>query len=211
MNPSLLAQAILGIPSSKSILEFQSTCKISSYTSAKELIDFLINNGIGNFSNARVNFSPKDKLKLTLLALQHGCELGLISSQLDWRDFELFTTAILERTKYTCYTNIQMVKPRCQIDVVAVSREAALIIDCKHWKIMPTKNMITCANQQCNRAKSYMKKQKKLNIGIPLIVTLHEAPHALVKKVPFVSIGRLRSFVENFSLYEDQIYRVSRF
>jgi restriction endonuclease len=210
LNPSLLAQAIWGIPSSKSIVEFQSTCKISSYTSTIELLDFLINNGIGTFSNSRVMFSAVDKLKVTLLALQHGCELGLISSKLDWRDFELFTTAILERTKYTCQTNIQTTKPRCQIDVVAISREAALIIDCKHWKAMSVKSMIACANQQCNRAEVYMQKQKKLNVGIPLIVTLHDAYHTLVNKVPFVSICKFASFLDNFSFYEDQLYRVSR-
>lgn len=206
----MLAQAILGVPSSKSIAEFQSACKISSYTSTIELLDFLINNGIGNFSNSRVNFSAFDKLKVTLLTLQHGCELGLISSKLGWRDFELFTTAILERTKYTCYTNIQTIKPRCQIDVVAISREAALIIDCKHWKAMPAKSMMACANQQCNRAKIYIQKQKKLNVGIPLIVTLHDPSHTLVNKVPFVSIERLPSFLGNFSFYEDQLYRFSR-
>lgn len=174
-----------------------------------ELLNFLNSKGIGKLSSTHVSFSLLDKLNLTLLAMRSGCDLGFLSSRLNWKDFEIFTTLILERTAYTCQTNIHVVKPRAQIDVVAISTGVALIIDCKHWKAMSTKKMIECASQQRKRAKIYMKNQKKLNVGIPLIVTLYDSSQPLINKVPIVSIGRLRSFLMNYLLYENELLQVS--
>lgn len=74
---------------------------------------------------------------------------------------------------------------------------------------MSSNSMIECAEKQCNRARTYMKNQKSLRVGIPLIVTLHDVPHRVMNKVPFVSINTFHSFLINFPSYIDSIYRIS--
>lgn len=112
LNPTLLAQAIVDIPASKTVTEFQTRCKIGSYATAVELLNYLDIVGVGHFSNLGISFSFEDKLKLTLLAIQYGCDLGLLSSLLSWKDFEQFTILILEQMKYCCWTNIYLLNPR---------------------------------------------------------------------------------------------------
>jgi len=170
-----------------------------------ELLRFLSSKGIGNLSNTEVSFSSTDKLKLLLLALRHECDPKLLSLNLDWKDFENFVTVILQTKNYGCRTNIHLTKPRIQIDVVATLGRMALIIDCKHWRNMAASKMVECANQQHARTRSYVKNNRNIDFGIPIIVTLNEGSQPFVNKIPFVPISRLGSFLTDYDLYRDQL------
>ena len=205
LNYSLLAQAIRGIPYSNNISEFQSLCNINSYTTSKELLRFLSGKGIGNLSETKVRFTSTDKMKLLLLALQLECDPDLLSLYLNWKDFENFVTIILQAKNYVCRSNIHLTMPRIQIDVVATLGGMALIIDCKHWRNMAVSKMLQCANQQYARTKIYVEKNRNIDCGLPVIVTLNEVSQSFVNKIPFVPISRLDSFLKDYDLYSDQL------
>lgn len=209
LDPSLLAQAIYGIPDSKNVMEFQNRCRIKSKSTAIDLLKFLNRNGIGESSCSQVYFSRIDKLNLLLFALEYGCDATLLSSKLDWRDFEAFSTIMLEQAGYACKTNITIKKPRFQIDIIAKINRTALIIDCKHWKKMSTTEGDEWANKQYVRTKWYLKTDKHIRIAIPIIVTLYEYSCHFKNKMPFVPISKFRSFLAEYTLYQDQIPQVS--
>lgn len=175
-----------------------------------ELLRFLGSKGIGNLSDAKVSFSSTDKMKLLLLALHHECEPNLLSLNLNWKDFENFVTIILQAKNYLCRTNIHLTKPRIQIDVVATLKGMTLIIDCKHWRNMTTSKMEECANQQYVRTKIYVERNRHINCGLPIIVTLNEVSQPFVNKIPFVPISRLGSFLKDYDLHRDQLCIVNR-
>jgi hypothetical protein len=205
VNLLLLAKAIAGIPESKNVLEFQSRCKIPSFATTIELLNFLVSKGIGKRSKSKLNFSEIDKLNLLLFLLRNGSDTKILSSRLDWRDFELFTTIILEQENYFCQTNIYLKKPRFQIDIVGRAGKRALFVDCKHWKDMSETKRIECAYQQQKRARAYMKIDRNIKTGIPIIVTLNEPPSRFVDRVPFVAINRLHMFLKDYDTFQDEI------
>jgi hypothetical protein len=205
MNPLFLAKAIDGIPGSKSVLEFQSRCKIPGFTTTIELLNFLVSKGIGKRSKSSLIFSEIDKLSLLLFLLQNGCDSKILSSRLGWKDFELFTSIILKRSNYFCQTNVRLRRPRFQIDVVGRAGKTALFVDCKHWKNISTSKRIECAHQQQKRARAYMKIYRNIEIGVPIIVTLNESARRFVDRVPFVAINRLHMFLRDYDLYHDEI------
>jgi hypothetical protein len=209
LNPALLALALEGIPRSTTVLEFQTCCGLTSRITTWSLLQFLHQKGIGNLNGTRLRFSQADRLKVLLAALELGCSLDLLSSKLNWRDFELFACALLERYDYSSTTNVRFTNPRTQIDVVAVSGITALIIDCKHWKKMGTNKMIQCANAQYLRAKTYVVKMHNFINAFPLVVTLHELQYKIIENVPFVPISKLHSFVTNFELHHNNIGSIS--
>jgi hypothetical protein len=208
LNLSLLAKAISGIPKSKSVPEFQSLSKIPSSTVTKELLDFLASKGIGRRSNTTLIFSQADKLNLLLLLIQSGCDAKLLSSKLDWRDFEIFTSIILEQTSYYCKTNVHLRKPRFQIDIVGVAGKTALIVDCKHWKDMPAHTRYECATQQRRRARAYRRFDEKIRVTVPIVVTLNEQTQKFVNGVPFIAINRLRAFLIDCDAFQDEIFYI---
>ena len=161
-------------------------------------------------SDTKISFSTTDKMKLLLLALHHECDATLLSLNLNWKDFENFVTIILQAKHYVCKTNIHLTMPRIQIDVVATLEGMALIIDCKHWRNMAASKMVECANQQYVRTKIYVEKNRNIDCGLPIIVTLNEVSQPFVNKIPFVPISRLGSFLKDYDLYRDQLCRVNR-
>jgi len=209
INPSLLAQAIPGIPQSKSMAEFQKRCGIKSSLTAMELLHFLNFRGVGTMSGLAIRFTRIDRLNVLLTALNHGCRPELLSSKLDWRDFEMFTSSILEKNEYHCKSNINFANPKVQIDVVAKLGRIGLVIDCKHWKIMTRAKMGEFADDQLRRTRIYIDKMNESSIMFPVIITLNELPDQVVDGVPFVSIAKLDSFLRNYEFYQDTISHIS--
>jgi len=62
------------MPNNLSIGKFQELSQIRSRTTAKELLNYLRELGIGNLSEDYVFFSEKDKLDTILLAMKLGCD-----------------------------------------------------------------------------------------------------------------------------------------
>ena len=202
VEPYLLIQAVSGIPHSTTVAEFQLATGIRSQSSALKLIRYLNENGIGRLWGNTVKFEIKDKLNLILNAMSSGCTPELLSSKLNWKDFELFTTLILEKNGYRIKTNINFGWPKIQIDVVGKLPSVCLIIDCKHWKCMPFNSMQKVAVGQIRRTQIYLQKRKIASATYPIIVTLNETKPMILNGVPFVPIASFNTFLVNHEFYD---------
>ena len=138
MHPVLLAKAIPSLyPQEITLEEFQAKSGIISKTTAKDVLEYIVNNGIGIPTSTRnhYSFSKADRMKLALLALQRGCDIESISKSISWRDFEALTSEVLGVYGYLTKTNIHLSKPsRIEIDVIGINNKLAIVADCKHWK-----------------------------------------------------------------------------
>ena len=78
----------------------QSRLAIASRSVSKQVMQYLLDNGIGRTSQNIYMFSNSDRIKLAILALKNGNDVELISKILTWRDFEVLTSEILNLSGY---------------------------------------------------------------------------------------------------------------
>ncbi len=210
INDELLVRSLVAMPNNLSIDKFQELCEITSRTTTKELLTYLIGLGIGHLSKDSVSFSEKDKLDTILLVMKQGSDPEHLSKKLRWNDFELFTSIIIKSAGFTLERNIVFNKPRIQIDVVGFSHKIALLIDCKHWMKIYDFNVSRFSLNQIRRARIFLDKRKDIEAVIPIIVTLHECQCNFFEKVPIVPISKFMQFLQNFPFYLDKLQLIQR-
>ena len=196
----------MAMPDNLTLERFQQLCEITSKATTEELVNYLINSGIGEFSDNSVAFSEKDKLDTILLAIKQGCDPERLSKKIQWNDFELFTSLLIESAGYSYERNVVFTNPRIQIDVIGFYRKIALLIDCKHWMKIQGFNISKFSSNQIRRAKILLDKRKEVESAIPIIVTLHEYDYSFFEKIPIVPISRFKEFLQNFPLYLNTLY-----
>ena len=135
-----------------SIEDFSKVTQIDENDS-EEILNNLLNNGIGNLKNNFYYFEDGDKLKIAIILLQNGFPLDEISVALDWRDFEGLTAEILSSKNFAVIKNLMLTKPRMEIDVVGIRLGIAILIDCKHWKRYNSSSLTSAVNKQIERTK----------------------------------------------------------
>ena len=216
MHPVLLAKALPAIiPQEITLEEFQAKSGIGSRTTAKDVLNYTINFGIGTpTSRYRYIFTKADRMKLSLLALQKGCDIENISRSLSWKDFEALTSEILVLNGYSTKTNVYFSKPRrVQIDVIGANNNLAIVADCKHWKRYSLSTISSYAEQQIQRTKILCSTRKRIRYNIshaiPIILTLYSMDVKLIDGVPIVPISKFNSFIEDVSLYLSDIRVIS--
>jgi hypothetical protein len=173
-------------------------------------LNYLRELGIGRLSEDSVSFSEKDKLDTILLAMRHGCDPEDLSKKLQWNDFELFTSLLIESVGYTYERNVIFSNPRIQIDVIGFYRKIALLIDCKHWMKMYDFNVLRFSLNQAKRARIFLDNRRDVDAAIPIIVTFHEYKYNYSNKIPIVPISRFKQFLQNFPFYLDKLDFVQR-
>ena len=163
---------------------------------SKNILNTLIDNGIGNLKDNFYYFEDGDKLKIATILLQNGFPLDEISVALDWRDFEGLTAEILSSKNFAVIKNFMLTKPRMEIDVVGTKMDIALLIDCKHWKTMSKSALDEIVKKQVERVKRYVADENMS--ALPVIVTLHQEEIQFIENVPIVPIMKLSSFLDEF-------------
>jgi len=206
----LLVKSLVTMPNNLSIDKFQELCEITSRTTTKELLNYLIKLGIGHLSKYSVSFSEKDKLDTILLVMKQGCDPEHLSKKLRWIDFELFTSLLIKSAGYTFERNVVFNKPRIQIDVIGFYHKIALLIDCKHWMKIYDFNVSRFSLYQIRRARIFLDKRQEIEAVIPIIVTLHESQCSFFDKIPIVPISRFMQFLLNFPFYLDKLELIQR-
>ena len=196
------------MPNKLTLESFQQLCEITSRTTTEELVNYLVYLGIGEFSDSSVTFSEKDKLDTILLAMKQGCDPERLSKKIQWNDFELFTSSLIESAGYSYERNVVFTNPRIQIDVIGFYHKIALLIDCKHWMKIHGFNISKFSSNQIRRAKIFLDKRKDFESAIPIIVTLHEYDYNFFDNIPIVPISRFKEFLQNFPLYLDRLHFV---
>jgi len=210
INDELLVKSLVTMPNNLSIDKFQELCEITSRTTTKELLTYLIGLGIGHLSKDSVFFSEKDKLDTILLIMKQGCDPEHLSKKLRWNDFELFTCILIKSAGYTFERNVVFNKPRIQIDVIGFYHKIALLIDCKHWMKINDFSVSSFSLNQITRARIFLDKRKDIEAVIPIIVTLHECQCNFFDKIPIVPISRFIQFLQNFPFYLDKLQLIQR-
>ena len=220
MHPVLLAKAIQALSLQEiSLEEFQTKSEIVSRTTAKDVLQYIVNNGIGITTSTANHymFSKADRMKLAMLALKRGCDIESISKSISWRDFEALTSEILGLYGYLTKTNIHLSKPsRIEIDVIGINNNSklAIVADCKHWKRYSLSSISSYAEKQIERTKILLKvkrrtKQDNISYAVPIILTLYSIDIQFINSVPIVPISKFKSFIEDVSLYLPEIQVIS--
>ena len=219
MHPVLLGKAVSAVSAQEITLdEFQAQSGIVSRTTAKDVLEYIVNNGIGIPTSTRNHylFSKADRMKLAMLALQRGCDIESISKSISWKDFEALTSEILGLYGYLTKTNIRLSKPsRIEIDVIGINNnKLAIVADCKHWKRYSLSSISSYAEKQIERTKILSRakrrtKQDNIAHAIPIILTLYSVDVEFIDGVPIVPISKFKSFIEDVSLYLSEIQVIS--
>lgn len=213
MDPLLLVKAMHAIMPEITPNDFQSRLAVISRSVSKQVIQYLLDNGIGRTSQNSYVFSDSDRIKLAIFALKSGNDLESISKILTWRDFEMFASEILNLSGYETECNVRFNKPRrMEIDVVGTnnSSKLAILIDCKHWRRNDLKSITFYAIKQIHRAYVFMSNRKTVSSSIPVILTLYPMAIKLVEEIPVVPIRNFMSFISDLPTYLDKIKLVSR-
>jgi hypothetical protein len=210
INHELLVNSLVAMPNDLTIDRFQELCEIRSRTTTIELLNYLKELGIGQLSEDSVSFSEKDKLDTILLAMRQGYDPEDLSKKLQWNDFELFTSLLIESVGYTYERNVTFNNPRIQIDVIGFYHKIALLIDCKHWMKMHDFNVLRFSLNQTKRARIFLDKRKDVDAVIPIIVTFHEYEYNFSNKIPIIPISRFKQFLQNFPFYLDKLDFIQR-
>ena len=196
------------MPNHLTLDRFQRLCEITSKATTKEVLNYLVKNGIGQLSDGWVIFTRKDKLNTILLAMNRGCDTERLSKIIQWNDFELFTAQLIDSAGYSFERNLVFTKPRIQIDVIGFYHNIALLIDCKHWMKIHGFNIVKFSSNQIRRAEIFLDKRKNIESAIPIIVTLHEHGCNFFDRVPIVPISKFKEFLQNFPFYLDRLHLI---
>jgi len=197
VNLTTLVKGIPGIiPGGMSVKDFSMATQTSEDMS-RQILDNLMQNGVGRFEDGQVQFEESDKLKTGILAISMGAPIDEISRMLEWQDFESLAAEILEKRDFDTTKNVIMKSPRIQIDVVGIKSDIAILIDCKHWSNMNQSALQEAVKKQVIRTKQFVSKHK-VKGAIPAIVTLYQHSVQFIDKVPIIPIHQLDSFCDEF-------------
>ena len=206
MHSSLMLKAIpLVNEGNISIDEFALATGLGRKTSM-ELIRFLVKNEIGTIDSDAIKFNSLDKMQAAMLAIQKGVDVEDLSKVLNWKDFEILATNILDACGYVAYHSFRLKKPRAEIDVVGIKDGMALLIDCKHWKRSSPSELKRFASMQVDRAEAFVRAKKaEIKFAIPVILTLHLGSIIFADDVPIVPVIKFRSFLNEMHGYLNEI------
>lgn len=197
VNLQTLVRSIPGIiPGGMSVTDFAMATQTGEETSI-EILDNLMQNGIGKYEDNLIQFDENDKLKTSILAITMGAPIDEVSRFLSWQDFESLAAEILESRDFDTTRNVILTKPRVQIDVVGIKSDIAVLIDCKHWNKMSQSALEKAVKKQVERTKQFVSKEK-VHGAIPAIVTLYQHETQFIDKVPIIPIHQLDSFCDEF-------------
>ena len=207
INNELLVRSLVAMPNHLTLNRFQKICEITSKGTTREVLDYLLNSGIGQlYSDSSVLFSSRDKISTILLAMNRGCDPERLSKMIQWNDFEIFTSQLIESEGYPFERNVVFTKPRVQIDVIGFYHKIALVIDCKHWMKTHGLNIAKFSSNQVRRAEIALDKREDIEAAIPIIVTLHEHDCNFFDRVPIVPISKFKEFLQSFPFYLDRLH-----
>ena len=205
MHPDLLVKALAAMEPETTLEKFQAASGIASRAVARSVLDFLARNDIGATGRSAIKFSGSDRLYAAMLALQGGCDMERVSAHLSWRDFEKLASEALASFGYRTQTNVQLTRPRMEIDVVGVSSGFAIAVDCKHWKRSSMSSIAGFAEKQAARARRLIK-HGMASQAVPVIMTLHAESVRFAGGVPVVPVHKFRSFVMDVKGFLPEIY-----
>ena len=157
----------------------------------------------------KVDVSSFNKLSIALLAIRNGADVVKICGKINWHDFELFSSEIMKYHGYRVYTNFRLKNPRREIDVIGIKSQKALLVDCKHWKKNSLSNLEEIVDKQKKRSMLFLQNSTmKIENAFPIILTLLPNEFQFVDDVPIIPIDKLNSFLLDFDIYCQKMFRI---
>jgi hypothetical protein len=191
---------------------FRELAGIRSVTVTNEILNFLLERGIGKrHSRGLLSFSSTDKLKTSILAISLGVDIMKISQFLSWKDFECFASEILLNSGFQTINNVRFTKPRAEIDIVATKSNLCLSIDCKHWANNARSRLFAHTQKQIQRTERLLGSPLEFRIAVPVLLTVYPnfQPN-FSNLVPIVDISKFRAFVNEIESNTDDLLIISR-
>ena len=214
INPNIILKSIQGMSNEVNFNDFRQKTGIESVAIFKQLLNFLAKNRIGicldKNGKQMLIFSKMDRIRASLLALQLGCDIQECSKLLSWKDFEYFTSELLILFEYQTKVNINLSKPRAQLDVIGIKNDFAITIDCKHWKYSNKTTLTIYAEKQIKRTRLWLEREKKITQALPMIITLDNTIFKFINGVPVVPILTLKSFLKEFDKHDESILLIKK-
>ena len=164
----------------------------------------------------------EQRAKLAILGFLQGIDFDKIINELIWQEFELLTTIVGDEFGYLAQTglNFSTDERKYQIDVILKSKPYVLFIDCKHYGGTGKKTVLKkAAEEQITRVEAVKENldslQDKISVKgwrktifIPMIVTWLDDEIFFHDYVPIVPFTKLSSFLRNFYLYIEDMYKI---
>jgi hypothetical protein len=164
----------------------------------------------------------EQRAKLAILGFLEGIDFDKIINELIWQEFELLTTIVGGEFGYLAQTglNFSTDERKYQIDVILKANPYVLFIDCKHYGGTGKKSVLKkAAEEQITRVEAVKENLENLQdkmsvkgwkkaIFIPMIVTWLDDEIFFHELVPVVPFTKLSSFLRNFYLYFEDIYKI---
>ncbi|MER3448106.1 MAG: hypothetical protein C4291_15350 [Candidatus Dadabacteria bacterium] len=191
--------------------QFQKASGIESALVAKDVIAFMMSEGIGSDRDGVLSFTWRDRLNMALLALREGAEVERVSQELTWQDFEKLASEALREHGYSTRTNVRFTRPRMEIDAVGVDGNFAVAIDCKHWKKASPSALSRFCEKQVARATELVKRDPAIETAVPVILTLYAGHTGFMSGgVPVVPVSSRGSFMTDVRGFLHEIRTVTR-
>jgi hypothetical protein len=142
-----------------------------------------------------------------LAQIRAGRDAEMASRGLTWSEFEEFCADAFAAAGYAVQRNVQMTKPRRQLDLLAESATMCLSIDCKHWRRgVGTRSLERLALAQAERTRQYKTRLDATEKGIlPMLLTMVDNGTRIVSGVPVVPLFALRDFLATVNRFDDSL------
>jgi len=165
----------------------------------------------------------EQRARLAILWAKNGIDFDRIIKELSWQEFEILTTIVGDEFGYESKTglNFSTAERKYQIDVILKNNPYILLIDCKHYGGTGKKSVLKkAAEDQLERIHAVKDSiddlKQKINVSswkslklLPIIITWLDDELFFYEKVPIVPFTKLRSFLQNFYLYFEDIYQLT--
>jgi len=146
-------------------------------------------------------------VEAALARIKAGRDVESASIGLTWSEFEEFCAEALAAAGYTVKRNVQLRKPRRQLDLLAESPTMGLSIDCKHWRRgVGLTTLERLVQAQTERTRQYKTRLDATDKGIlPMLLTMVDNGTRVVDGVPVVPVFALKDFLATVNRFDDAL------
>ena len=138
--------------------------------------------------------------------LKMNTPVEAISRGLSWKEFEHLCAGLIRASGFEVRENVQLKKPRAQIDLVAFGTSVILTVDCKHWSRGHSPSSLKkFAEDQLRRSALLRRSIEDSRPIASVILSVSASEGKFVEGVPIVPIRTLGSFVSTFDAYSEMV------
>ncbi len=178
-------------------------------------------------STNTITITPHLKLFAAEKLLQNHFDIEQILQYSTWKDFESFIEEILKEHDFITGKNIRFrdkrTKKLYEIDVIGISYNYGIAIDCKKWKHRPSKHsaLRAAAIKQKERViamkRSYeniekypiLKIIKEKNVRMfPIIVTWANEDMDIINGIPIIPVANFNDYLLKFDEFNDYLFSI---